>query len=65
MHVPFEGSPIVMFANVPLAKDNHMVKSRFMVGQDRNKLPLIREEQQSHTAYRPAFGEEYCDHFYK
>ena len=62
----FKDLPSVMFANVPLAKDDHMVKSRFKEGaEERHTLLLDREEQQSHIPYRPAFGEKYCGHFYK
>ena len=41
-----------MFANVPLAKDNHMVKSRFMAGQDRNKLYLLLERNSRVTLHK-------------
>ena len=62
----FQDLPSVMFANVPLAKDDHMVKSRSKVGaEERHALLLDGEEQQSHIPYRPAFGEKYCGCFYK
>ena len=49
MHMPFQGSPSVMFSNVPLAKDNHMVKSRFKVGQGRSRLYLLKERNSKVT----------------
>lgn len=40
VHMLSQGSPSVMFVNVPLAKENHMVKFRFKVGQgEKQTLP--------------------------
>ena len=51
MHIPFQGSPSVMFANVPSAKENHMVKSRFKVAQGRNRLYLLMERKSKVTLH--------------
>ena len=38
-----------MFVNVPLAKENHMIKFRFKVGRGKNRLYLLKESDTAVT----------------
>lgn len=40
-----------MFVNVPLAKENHMIKFRFKVGRGKNRLYLLKESDSAVTFY--------------